>query len=242
MADRRDGASGRQQPQSRDCAAASVQEEAKAAKAPGVCKGSNMGDYDEITQLIMRERQGRDRAWWRQMQGAFWPEATVRLSWIDGTAEEFVEGSKRMAAEGGGGASHRLSLPSIHLQSDRAVIEAPAVIQMRIRVGAQDADLTSSLRLLYRAERRAARWGILRMDAIYERDEIKPSLAGDVIQLDPAAWLRYRTSYRALGYYLDTRGIGVPDDLYGADQPDELNDLYRSGFAWAGIELPDLTA
>ncbi|MDB5479582.1 MAG: hypothetical protein JWO83_635 [Caulobacteraceae bacterium] len=41
---------------------------------------------------------------------------------------------------------------------------------------------------------------------------------------------------------LEQRGVSVPDDLYGIDRPDEVAALYRSVFAWAKIDHPDLAA
>jgi hypothetical protein len=36
-----------------------------------------VSDTEEITQLILRERQGRDRGWWAEMEQAFWPDLGV---------------------------------------------------------------------------------------------------------------------------------------------------------------------
>ena len=198
-----------------------------------------MSDSEEITQLIMRERQGRDRAWWEQMRQTFWPDATLRLSWIDGSATDFVEGSRKMAA-GASGAGHRLALPSIHIRDDRAVAEVSVTIQSRILIGGVETDLASYLRLLYRTEKRSQRWGIVRMDAIYEADTMTPALPGQTVILDLKMLEGRRPSYRLLSYLLEQRGISVPNDLYGVDQPGPLVELYRSAFEWARIDHPDL--
>jgi hypothetical protein len=198
-----------------------------------------MSDSEEITQLIMHERQGRDRGWWDQMRQTFWPEATLRLSWIDGPATDFVEGSRKMAA-GTSGAVHRLALPSIHIRNDRGVAEVSVTIQSRILVGGVETDLTSYLRLFYRTEKRSGRWGIVRMDAVYEADTMTPALPGQIVNLDPKLLEGRRPSYRLLSYLLEQRGISVPDDLYGVDRPRPLVELYRSAFEWARIDHPDL--
>ena len=49
-----------------------------------------MDDVTEITQLVLRERQGRDRGWWAQMADCFHPDSRVTLSWFDGPGSEFV--------------------------------------------------------------------------------------------------------------------------------------------------------
>ncbi len=32
-----------------------------------------MNDTVAVTQLVLRERQARDRGWWSEMERAFWP-------------------------------------------------------------------------------------------------------------------------------------------------------------------------
>lgn len=59
-----------------------------------------MSDVTAITQLILRERQGRDRGWWDRMRAAFRPDSVVRLSWFSGTGPEFVRRSEEMSARG----------------------------------------------------------------------------------------------------------------------------------------------
>lgn len=41
-----------------------------------------MNDIAEVTQLVLHERQARDRGWWEPMRACFAPAATVRLSWF----------------------------------------------------------------------------------------------------------------------------------------------------------------
>jgi SnoaL-like domain len=201
-----------------------------------------MSDIEEITQLIMRERQGRDRAWWSQMAETFCPEATLRLSWINGSAVEFVEGSRRMAANnpGGGGVVHRISTPTVHVKDDRAVADVEVTIQTRPVINDIETNLLTQLRLVYLAERRAGRWGIFRMDAIYEFDTATAAIPGQSVAIDPRALEGRRPSYRLLSYLMEQRGVRVPDDLYGNDRPQEVAGLYHSAFAWAKIVHPDL--
>jgi hypothetical protein len=45
---------------------------------------------DDVTQLILRERQCRDRGWWNQMAGCFAADSRVELSWFNGRGVDFV--------------------------------------------------------------------------------------------------------------------------------------------------------
>jgi len=202
-----------------------------------------MSDIEEITQVIMRERQGRDRGWWSQMADTLLPDVTLRLSWIDGTGPEFVEGSRKMAADNpGSGAVHMIATPAVRVRDDRAVADVELTIQTRPVLGDVEVNMTTHLRLVYRMERRGGRWGIYRMDAVYEFDSMTPAIPGQTAPVDASALKGRRPSYRLLSYLLEQRGISVPDDLYGIDRPQEVVALYRSAFAWAKIDHPDLAA
>ncbi|GAA4586947.1 hypothetical protein GCM10023194_34510 [Planotetraspora phitsanulokensis] len=191
-----------------------------------------MNDVAELTQLVLHERQARDRGWWDRMNACFHPDSTVRLSWFTGSGPEFVSGSREMSGRGLK-FTHRLCPPVVRQHGDRAVIEMPAAIETRTDVDGVQADLTAFARLLYRAARRSGSWGIVSLDAVYERDVLVPALPGTRLDLDPAAFTAYRPSYRVLAYLFDRLGYGVADDLYGDDAPGAVEELYRSVFAWA---------
>jgi hypothetical protein len=191
-----------------------------------------MGDIDELTQLVLHERQGRDRGWWQQMRECFHAGATIRLSWFHGTAEEFVAGSQAMSVRGDR-ATHRLGPPVVHTRTDRALVELPMTVEFRVDLDGVEADLASTGRLLYRAESRDGRWRIARLDAIYQRDTLVPAIPGTQLAIEPDELARYRPSYRLLAYFLSRQGYQVDGALYGDDRPDEVDELYDSAFRWA---------
>lgn len=43
-------------------------------------------DAAAVTQLVLRERQNRDRGWWDDMAGCFAPDAIIEMSWFTGPA------------------------------------------------------------------------------------------------------------------------------------------------------------
>jgi len=190
-----------------------------------------MSDTTEITQLVLRERQGRDRGWWDQMLACFHPDSVVTVSWFRGTAAEFVAGSKA-TFERGIRPTHRLSPPTVHLHGSRAVVELPAAIEVRDVFEGVDADLVSCTRLLYRVERDETDWKIRALTCIYERDTLVPVVPGTPINLDRALLEKYRRPYRYLAYHLSSSGSSVGDALYGDDQPDRVNALYAETFEW----------
>ncbi|MEV4136729.1 hypothetical protein AB0J72_31700 [Dactylosporangium sp. NPDC049742] len=59
-----------------------------------------MSDVAAAGQVVLLERQARDRGWWDQMRACYWPDSTVALSWYTGDGPGFVDASRAMAAAG----------------------------------------------------------------------------------------------------------------------------------------------
>src|SRR4051812_25557399 len=123
----------------------------------------SVDDIIAVSQLVLAERECRDRAWWTRMAGCFHPDARIRLSWIDGSAAEFIEGSKDMAARGMF-ATHRLGPPVVRIKGDRAVASLGAIIDIPAVVGGIEAHLSCYGRFLVRVERRDGVWRIAFFD------------------------------------------------------------------------------
>ncbi|HVV10637.1 nuclear transport factor 2 family protein [Amycolatopsis sp.] len=193
-----------------------------------------MSETTEITQLVLRERQGRDRGWWDQMRSSFAEDSTVRLSWFRGSGPGFVAASEKMAA-GGDAALHRLAPPVVHRRGERALVELPAVIEMRTSLDGVEVDLASAARLNYRVERRGGRWLVVALDPVYERDTLAAAHPGVALAIGPADVAGYRPSYRFLSYVLSRRGYPIGEDLYGDDRPDEAARFYEEARTWLGI-------
>jgi hypothetical protein len=188
-----------------------------------------------ITQLVLKERQGRDRGWWDQMRSCFAEDACVRLSWFRGTGAEFAAESEKMAARGDA-TVHRLGPPVVHHHGDRALVELPTVIEMRTVIDETEADLASRARLYYRAERRAGHWLLASLDPVYERDTLASAHPGVTLPVRPADVAAFRPSYRFLAYVLGKRGYTIGDDLYGDDRPAEAADFYAQALNWLRSE------
>ncbi|MER6345083.1 nuclear transport factor 2 family protein [Streptomyces sp. NPDC001595] len=190
-----------------------------------------MNDVDAVAQLVLHERQARDRLWWDAMRDCFAPDARIRLSWFQGSGGEFVERSERMA-HNGDRATHRLGPPVVDVHGNRAIVELPAVIEVTTTVAGVEAVLSSFARLLYRVVKRDERWKILRLDPVYERDALSPSLPGAELRVPPDAVKDHRRPYRFLTYVLEQRGYGIRQDLFGDDRPEEVAELYEDAYGW----------
>ena len=198
---------------------------------PAVDTGPDAATLSVITQLILHERQGRDRGWWEQMAACFLPDSLVSLSWFNGSGPDFVAQSRTMS-DSGLRTVHRLSPPVVHIAGRRGFVEVPAAVELRFPVSGVDADLTSHSRLLYRVENRAAAWKVLSLTAIYERDTLTPAIPGATLDIDITRFSRFREPYRCLAYQVSLRGQSADDNLYGDDQPDRVNTLYSEHLTW----------
>ncbi|MFD4637089.1 nuclear transport factor 2 family protein [Lentzea sp. NPDC058436] len=190
-----------------------------------------MNAVTEVSNLILCERQARDRGWWTTMSESFLEGAPVFLSWIDGTAEEFVAGSVGMF-DAGERPVHRLAPPAVTVAADRAVAEVGAAIANRITIGGVQADLVSHCRLLYQVCLTGGAWRIASLTGIYENGTLTPSWPGTAVPYDLEVLRGIRYPFRYLGYYLAISGRQVPEGLYGDDEPERLAGLYRHAFAW----------
>jgi hypothetical protein len=196
-----------------------------------------MDAVTEISQLVLSERQARDRAWWDQMRAAYATDSTVRLSWFTGSGPDFVAASQQMVARGDV-ATHRLGPPVVRLNGDRALVELPAVIEVRTTLGDVEVDVASHTRLCYRTERQAGRWLIVALDPIYERDTLTPVYPGADFTVTPADVAGFRPAYRFLSYLLAQRGYPPDAGMYGDDRPDQVGPFYQHSFAWLGTSPP----
>lgn len=185
----------------------------------------------EVAQLVLRERQGRDRGWWSQMRDCLADDATFRLSWFRGSGADFVTESKEMSRRGDV-SRHRLGPPVVHERDSRAVVEMSAMIEAPAELDGIEADLMSYTRLVYQVEHRGGSWLIVSLDPVYERDTLTPSVPGTELRVDPRDLAAFRRPYRMLAYVLSERGYRVGDDLYGDDRPEPVERLYREAFDW----------
>ncbi len=191
-------------------------------------------DISAITQLILLERESRDQGRWKTMRGCFHDDALIRISWITGNADEFVNGSIDMAQRGVL-AKHRLGPVLVRLRQDRAVATLGAVIDIPADVDGIGALLSSHARFFFRAERRRSEWKLSGFDAAYVRDELVARIPGQEIRVAPGDIAGFRGSYSLLSYVLSRNGYRVNPELPGDDRPATVRALENELFTWAGV-------
>ena len=188
---------------------------------------------DDVVQLVLRERQCRDRGWWDQMGECFTPGAMVRMSWFSGTAADFVSRSRDMSGRGDH-AVHRLSPTAVRIHGKRAHAELPLTIEFSVSIKGTEAYLDSNARSQYLAEEIDGVWRIVDITTIYERDSLYPAIPGTHLDIDPKELTPYRQSYRCLAWYLNQKGYHIEADQLGDDQPEAVTREYQEIAAWLG--------
>src|SRR5262245_14085185 len=191
-------------------------------------------DVSAITQLILRERESRDEGRWGPMRECFHDDALIRISWITGNADAFVNGSRDMAKRGVL-AKHRLGPVLVRQRGDRAVATLGGVIDIPVKLDQIDAQLSSYARFYYRAERREKRWRLSSFEAVYLRDELFPCIPGQKLVILPTELTNFRPSYRLLSYVLHRNRYEVNHELPGDDRPASVEKLENEVFGWAGV-------
>jgi hypothetical protein len=196
----------------------------------------------EISHLVTRERQARDRNWWQIWRECYTPDATVEVSWMHGPATEYIDRSIDISSGPGGlPGNHRVGQPAIDVNGSRAVAEVPMAIEFRGIVRKVEVDVISRFLMLNRVERDDNRWRIAESRVIFQFDTIEPTIPGTPFTLEPADFDGMRPSYRALTILVPPHRHTVSRECHGVDRPDQVAELYGNFYAWAGIPL-DATA
>jgi hypothetical protein len=187
-------------------------------------------DMTAIADLVHRERLWRDRDDWDAMRSAYTDDARLRVTWFEGTIEEYIHQSRNPVWDTASSQSkHRLSPTVVTLDGDRALAETTALVELRVEVDGVLVDLVISVRLLSRVVRTAEGWKLASLDAIYEKDTVIPVHPADRLTVSRHDTARYRSSYRFLAY---SAGGHLPDDIPGDDRPDLVTALYDDAGAW----------
>jgi SnoaL-like domain len=189
-----------------------------------------------ITQLVLAERECRDMGRWDRMKSCFHPDAVVRISWFQGNAHAFVDGSREMARRGVL-AKHRLGPVAVRVNGRRAVATLAVIIDIPAEVRGVALMLSSHARVFYRAEMRGGEWRLASFEVFYMRDELTAQIPGEAVPVKAADVAGYRKSYRFLSFVLAQGGFPVRDDLAGEDRPESVEALCCEIYGWAGLEL-----
>ncbi|HAA03035.1 MAG TPA: hypothetical protein DCE18_06665 [Syntrophobacteraceae bacterium] len=204
---------------------------------------STMQDEHEIANLLTRWGYARDSDDWETLSACFHDNATIHVSWMSGTAEEFIVRSRAMAAtrKAGTHMKHVISGPWVQVNRDRAFSQCHANLYTRTIMDGQKFDLQSWMRFFDLLERRDGVWRIVKRTSVYDKDRIDPVdprgiPKGFFTDMDLSA---FPTSAKFLCYDLVRSGRQPASDLVSVYSEEEQA-LRTEGNAWITGRAEDL--
>jgi hypothetical protein len=202
-----------------------------------------LADIEAVRSLVLTERAAKDLARWDEMAATLDENASVRVSWFQGSGAEFVAASRRRHRAGSAPSFHELGAVDVTVRGDRAVAHATCTVHIRgVLPGPQggvEVDVASRGRVYWRAQRRD-RWRIASLDMIYLRDTIAPADPTRPIPPEALAGADvHRPSYRWISLLLAAKDYRIDAELPGVDRRDlvdaflEDQERWLSGAGWS---------
>lgn len=177
---------------------------------------------------LMNGWMHRDLSQWDELSKLFHPEGTIEVTWFEGLASKFIEGSKRMGASAIG-TKHLITNPVIafNAANTRAISETNAMI---IGLNSElDLGATCHNRFYDMLEKREGEWRILHRQVVYDFSSF--NFPFGAVDIDKERAKRYPAAYAALAYLLEISGF--PVQRVFATKGSELESEMKShGMSW----------
>jgi hypothetical protein len=167
----------------------------------------------------------RDIGAWDALQTLFHPDGTIAVTWFEGSATDFVEGSRRMS-QSNTRSKHLIGSPVIEFNGNKAIAETNAVI---IGDGpALDLGCVTHSRLYDRVEKRNGAWKIVQRQIVYDMAYF--TFPAGPTEIDREVLARHPREYAALAYMLEKNGFPVSRVFAtkGSDLEHEMKSVARA--------------
>lgn len=146
----------------------------------------------------------RDLGEWTQLRNLFHPDGTIEITWFEGLASDFVDGSMRMGASDLR-TKHLITLPRITFNAEgtKATLETNAVIiaeNVKLNIGCECHNRFFDL-----AEKRDGVWKLFHRQSIYDMGTF--TFPQGWVEIEPSVVARYPREYAPLAYLLEKSGF-----------------------------------
>jgi hypothetical protein len=192
---------------------------------------SSSADYLEITQLMQNWGLWRDTQQWQSLRASFAPGASMKTTWCDCPADDFVDASIKMSQHAGPLAQHFIGASAVNIRGDRATSETRFILLVRGNAEQVEVDITCFGRFFDRLVRHAGRWVIDGRLPVYEKDSMQAVAPGQVPALDTARLASFPVGYRHLAYVQSSGGAQITTGLPAHNSP-EQRAMYEQAQAW----------
>ena len=179
-------------------------------------------DEIAISRLLKNWGLWRDTGQWARLRSAYASDATMKTTWFDGSAKDFVEASERLAGKGAL-VQHFIGPSTIEVCKLRAIAETRAILLVRDAINEVPVDVTCYGRFVDRLVKQQGRWLIQARVPIYEKDCIAPVQPGAVPHFNTDVLAAFPMGYRHLAYLQARAGATIVTDI-----PEHNSDAQRA--------------
>ncbi len=191
-----------------------------------------MTDTQAIEQVVRHWALCRDTRQWEGLRRCYAPGATVKTTWMVGSAEDFIAASIKGADNPHAPQSlHSIGASSIEVVGDKALAETRMVLMLRAPLDGVEVDITAWGRFLDFFVRHHGRWCIQARHPIPEKDRIDPVDPTAVLQLAAQRLASLPPAYRHITYLQSLQGATITPDLVQHNSPEQAV-LYQSAQDW----------
>ena len=186
-----------------------------------------LDDRLQITDLLTGWMH-RDLGEWEQLRNLFHPDGTIEITWFEGLASDFVEGSIRMGASDVR-TKHLIGTPVVTFNANatRAIVETNAMIiaeHVKLNLGCIGHNSFYDM-----AEKRDGVWKLFHRQSIYDMASFTFPLG--MVAIDHSAAEKYPREYAALAYLLEKSGFPV-QRVFATRGSDLEQQMKASGTRW----------
>ncbi|MFO6296624.1 nuclear transport factor 2 family protein [Rahnella selenatireducens] len=191
---------------------------------------SQLVDRQQINDL-MNGWMYRDLGNWDGLRNLFHPDGTIEITWFEGLASDFVDGSMRMGASDLR-TKHLIAQPVVtfNASGNKAILETNAMIMgenVILNLGCECHNRFYDL-----AEKRDGVWKLFHRQSVYDMGTFTFPLGQ--VEIDQSIVTKYPREYAALAYLLEKSGF--PLSRIFATRGSELEQKMKaSAKAWLAV-------
>jgi hypothetical protein len=179
-------------------------------------------------QTVLEDRQNiadlmtgwihRDLAEWDKLRELFHPDGTIEISWFEGLASDFIDGSMRMG-KSDLRTKHFISAPVVTFKGTKVIGE-----NVRLDLG-----VSAHARFYDQVEKRKDVWKIAKRQGIYDFGYF--NFPQGVVEIDRELVKKYPREYAPLAYLLEKSGFPVKR-VFATKGSDLEKTMKANGQAW----------
>jgi hypothetical protein len=189
-------------------------------------------DRTAIVTLVQDWVIFRDSGDWERLRAIWAPDGVTTTSWFQGTADEFVERSRRAFGAPVPEALHMLGAITVDVVGKRAISQAKMTIAARGTLEGSPCEVTCWGRFYdFWSKDDASGWRLAERAGTYERDRLDILNNAPFPNLDASVLNSFPPGYRHLAYMQQAGGATVDANLPGLTGP-AVEALYARGRSW----------